>query len=83
MANRIPIDPVKMIPAKTELSMDGVPEFVPYKHITYADHHDLVRQYRALAAELKDLMQYVIGIEKDLALALNSNTKVHLSGEYR
>ena len=58
-----------LIPDNIELSKDRVPKNVPYKHITYADHHNLVREYRALAAELKDLMQYVIGIEKDLALA--------------
>lgn len=44
-----------LIPDNIELSKDRVPKNVPYKHITYADHHDLVREYRALAAELKEL----------------------------
>ena len=60
------MDRVAMIPAKTELSIDGVPEFVPYKHITYADHHVLVREYRALAAELKDKSQHVVDLEAQL-----------------
>ena len=68
------MDRVEMIPAKTELSMAGVPEFVPYKHITYADHHVLVREYRALAAELKDKSQHVVDLEAQLSRVLDSNT---------
>ena len=76
MANTITMDPVKMIPAKTELSIDGVPEFVPYKHITYADHHALVREYRALAAELKDKTQHVVDLEAQLSRVLDDNDRL-------